>query len=819
MIPAGIPVFWKPAGLQNSTQSLNVVFVQYVRVCLLVSLAIPVVGSRVQTQKFGTRTSFVRPPELQAIMTEANLRFQSGEYDAAERLYSRGLALSRARHDAFNAACFLAGIGNYLVLTNQYREAAEAFREASTAALSASHADFALRVAVNRATLFRRMGEKEAAVAAMREVAHIVPSDPPSWLLIQAGNMAADQAGIDQAAGYFGAAAERAAEDGDVSTQAAAMTQLGYLQMQAGHLAPADQALTEALRLRNMNGNRQIGGLYSYLSALRLAQGDTASALHLVDRALQTRGSATAVPPPFIRYQRARVLAGSGRLEESLQEYQRAVDLARDWRLRVIPVDTFRTGADVSLQEMYAGYIEATMALFRKTGRPALERRAWELAETNRAASLRESARERKLPAVYWTMLENLRRAIVDEIAGDPAAKLRADDLRRRLSRYQDGRQCSTCKFSHQIKERSSSENLLSSLQKTLAPDEALLSFHTAERASYVWAMTRDSFESHVLPSRTLITGAAERFRASFRDGSDAVGASGTRLRNELFGGISSHVRSKNAWILSVDEPLHGVPFSALRAFDPHLQYLVESHTVRMVPGAAMIAAPTITTNSDRFVGFADAIYNAADPRRPSASEISGGELPRLPGTLDEILASTANWGANRALFTGAQFTRATVQQAVRQPVAVAHFGAHVIPNRATRGAAVMAVGLNASGAPEYLTPSEIAGWRCSAAIVVLSGCHSGTGEALPGAGLVGLTRAWLVAGAQAVAATHWQISDDARPFFSNFYKHLQLRRNKQLSASSAAASLRAAQLETLRMGGSYANPEYWAAFFVVGKE
>jgi CHAT domain-containing protein len=130
-----------------------------------------------------------------------------------------------------------------------------------------------------------------------------------------------------------------------------------------------------------------------------------------------------------------------------------------------------------------------------------------------------------------------------------------------------------------------------------------------------------------------------------------------------------------------------------------------------------------------------------------------------------------------------------------------------------------LVLSLNERGTAEYLTPAEIAGWNCPVGVVVLSGCHSGTGEALPGAGLVGLTRAWLLAGARAVTATHWPITDDARPFFLSFYQHLQRHAKKQISASSAAASLRAAQVETLRGGGSHANPEYWAAFFVVGKD
>ena len=789
---------------------------QFMRALLLLSLALPVVGNRMRTDISSSGSAFSRPPELQAIMTDANRSFQSGDYEAAERLYSRGLSLSRSRGDAFNAACFLAGIGNYLVLTNQYREAADAFRHAAEAAVAANHADLALRVAVNRATLYRRMGEKRAAVEAMREVRHLVPEAPPSWLLIQAGNLATDEIGIDKSAAYFLAAADRALMDGDPSTQASALAQLGYLRLQAGQLEEADDALTEAFRLRKLYGNRQTGTLYSYLSSLRLAQGDTVSALHLVDRALEMRSSA--VPPPFLRYQRARVLAGAGRLRESLEEYEAAIELARDWRLNVLPADHFRIGADVSLQEMYSGYIEAEMASFRSTGQIEFARQAFQLAENNRAASLRESAREGDLSPRYWAAVAGLRKAIAEETAGDAGAGRRAEALRRVLVDENLQGDCPSCENSHQIKERTFSENSLFVLRQKLAADEALLSFHTSERKSYVWAMTRETFESHVLPGRPEIADAALAFRNSFTKTPATLAQTGKVLRDKLFGKLSSNVTNKKQWILSVDEPLHEVAFAALPAFDSSLRYLTESHSIRLVPGAATIGTAIARRASDRFIAFADGIYNGADPRWRSTVEASSA-LPRLAGTHTEAIASADAWGGTRSIFSGPYITRSNVQRSTAEAAAVVHFGAHVVPNRSVRGGLAIVLGLNERGTSEYLTPADIAGWRCPVGIVVLSACHSGTGEALPGAGLVGLTRAWLVAGAQAVTATHWPISDDAQPFFSAFYKHLKRHSQGEISAPLAAASLRAAQLEAIRGGGAHANPEYWAAFFIVGKQ
>ena len=489
------------------------------------------------------------------------------------------------------------------------------------------------------------------------------------------------------------------------------------MRLQAGQLKEADQALTEAFRLRKLHGNRQVGTLYSYLSSLRLAQGDTVSALHLIDRALEMPSSA--VPPPFLRYQRARVLAGAGRLSESLEQYEAAVDLARDWRLNVLPADAFRIGADVSLQEMYSGYIEVEMASFRNTGRIEFARRAFQLAENNRAASLRESSSERERPASYWATVASLRKAIGEEITGNPGAGKRADALRHVLAAENPQADCPACENSHRIKERSSSEKSLSDLRQRLAADEALLSFHTSDRQSYVWAMTSETFESHVLPGRPEIAAAATSFRHSIANSPASIARTGRVLRDQLFGQLSSQVRSKKQWILSVDEPLHEVAFSALPAFDSSLRFLTESHSIRLVPGAGMIGTTVARATSDRFVAFADGIYNGADPRWKSAVETSA-DLPRLAGTHTEAIASADAWRGTRAIFTGAEMMRSTVQQSTSEPAAVVHFGAHVVPNRSVRGGLAIVLGLNAKGTSRIFDARgycglALPGWSCCA--------------------------------------------------------------------------------------------------------
>ena len=98
--------------------------------------------------------------------------------------------------------------------------------------------------------------------------------------------------------------------------------------------------------------------------------------------------------------------------------------------------------------------------------------------------------------------------------------------------------------------------------------------------------------------------------------------------------------------------------------------------------------------------------------------------------------------------------------------------------------------------------------------LVVLSGCHSAEGAQLPGTGLLGLTRAWLMAGAESVIGSNWAMPDESGALFGALYRNLSGERG-----GSPATALRAAQMEMIRSGGWRARPGYWGAYFVVGNQ
>jgi CHAT domain-containing protein len=97
--------------------------------------------------------------------------------------------------------------------------------------------------------------------------------------------------------------------------------------------------------------------------------------------------------------------------------------------------------------------------------------------------------------------------------------------------------------------------------------------------------------------------------------------------------------------------------------------------------------------------------------------------------------------------------------------------------------------------------------FRLRADLVTLSACQTGLGKVL-GQGSIGLTRAFMAAGARSVLASLWRVDDDAtRDLMVAFYKEYLRHGNKGLALQNAMKQTRQ----------QYPEPRYWAAFSLFG--
>ena len=116
---------------------------------------------------------------------------------------------------------------------------------------------------------------------------------------------------------------------------------------------------------------------------------------------------------------------------------------------------------------------------------------------------------------------------------------------------------------------------------------------------------------------------------------------------------------------------------------------------------------------------------------------------------------------------------------------------------------------------------------RIDADLVVLSACESGLGKASGGEGLIGLTRAFQIAGARSILASYWAIPDGTTAtFMEYFYTNLKAGMNKAEALRQAQISFIREPVEVPRTGFwsflppqkvDASHPYYWAAFQLIG--
>jgi CHAT domain-containing protein len=225
---------------------------------------------------------------------------------------------------------------------------------------------------------------------------------------------------------------------------------------------------------------------------------------------------------------------------------------------------------------------------------------------------------------------------------------------------------------------------------------------------------------------------------------------------------------------------------------------------------------------------LADPVFEADDPRVVRAAQSTRHETPaaasrtsdrpnlvRLPFTREEATAIATLTGSKGVLVaTGFNASRATAMNGSLSQYRIVHFATHgVIDSERPALTALVLSLVDKRGAAQdgYLRIHDIYAMRLDADLVVLSACQTALGKQIKGEGLVGLTRAFMYAGAPRVVASLWQVSDRAtaalmQRFYAGMLQH-HLR---------PAAALRAAQIQ-MSHEPVWAHPYYWAGFVLQG--
>ncbi len=323
--------------------------------------------------------------------------------------------------------------------------------------------------------------------------------------------------------------------------------------------------------------------------------------------------------------------------------------------------------------------------------------------------------------------------------------------------------------------------------------------------------------------------------------------------------------------LVVADGALNYIPFEALVSAEgvdyATLAYLIKTNEIIYAPSASVVAAVrqqaggAAAANAARgMLLVADPVFDAGDPRaRPvpkgnagsdNNSNSSGGATDArglaLGGALADFAPSTAGNAPANANGGGLRLARLNGTRAEAQQIAqlaraaglspdvwldldadeaklragdmtkyrVLHVATHgLLDTTRPQFTGVVLSLVGNRDADGFLRTDEVFGLRLGTPLVMLSACETGLGKEKRGEGVIGLTRAFMYAGAPTVGVSLWSVADrSTAELMSAFYQRLLARS----SPATPAAALRAAQRQMID-GRKFSAPFYWAPFVLVG--
>ncbi len=319
--------------------------------------------------------------------------------------------------------------------------------------------------------------------------------------------------------------------------------------------------------------------------------------------------------------------------------------------------------------------------------------------------------------------------------------------------------------------------------------------------------------------------------------------------------------------LIVADGALNYIPFeSLLTAATPgnyaSLPYLLKSNEIVYAPSASVIAA--IRQQGNKATGramllIADPVFNSNDARAHGATsspesaetrglgiesaltdvagqgavaaaesgKMQGLPLARLTGTRAEAeqIATLARASGGQAdAWLDLKASEETLEATDISKYRVVHVATHGLLNAERPQFTGLVLSLVGNKSEDgFLRTDEVFNLKLGAPLVMLSACETGLGKEKRGEGVMGLTRAFMYAGAPTVGVSLWSVADKSTAdLMTDFYKRwLGAGPGSATAASSASglspsAALRDAQIAMIT-GQKYSAPFYWAPFVLVG--
>ena len=786
---------------------------------------------------------------LQYLLLEAY-----GMTHTAEALGKALIAEARELHYDFGEARVYYYLGHILVDMGHFTEAATWYEHAKKIYRSYNYLGGMADIYGRLGVVHRRTGQLELAEQDYRSMFDLRPDGYTRVrYLIGLGNVKKDMGNFVEAESLFAEARKLAAKLGDVNL-IIALTNLGELTLELGNYDRAETYLLRAQALADSSGPPHTRiSILDHLTNLYVTQGDFAKAKEMADRAgkllsefdfglLKARNAVVV----------GKLYARTGELESAIAAFTDGLQIFKTLgvvneqasTLNLIG-ETARLGNDYARAEPYlkqaltlsrrfrlstqtwASYFYLAR-LYRDRGQLEEARQLYQnavkivkrLTSTVRNAADRSSFSQ-KIQPLFEEMV-TLQLQLGDTLeAFRYSEEERAQVLSMLLAKQPGpGTTNGSGQFVRTSIARPASHRLalLERLQALLEPDVAVVEYEVTEEQLVIWTVTRTSFHAHVVDiSRTDLEAEIKAFRrqqdaanldmARFETSFAATRQLGGRLFELLVKPVMPYLEDMELVYFVPDEAFYFLPFAALVTDDG--RYLIERVSLATMPSARILLE-----------------YLRQPPRAPTLKRVLAvGSNSQDLKFAEAEAKRVAQVVQDAVLLIGDAVSESALRDYLRRPFRAVLFASHSKINERFPDYSGLVLSPSAGrepAAPEkdgFLSAKELQEQPLhNLELIFLSACETASGRLYRGEGLIGLQRACMAAGAQAVIANLWKVDDWAAKQLTVDFFDFWLNQNYGKAKALQKAQLKLIDwLRSAPLFEGKAHPFFWGAAVLSG--
>jgi CHAT domain-containing protein/Tfp pilus assembly protein PilF len=508
-----------------------------------------------------------------------------GEKQKALEYYNQALPLLRAVGDRGGEAMTLNNIGAVYSSLGEKQKALEYYNQALPLRRVVGDRGGEATTLNNIGGVYDDLGEKQKALEYYNQALPLYKvvgdREGEATTLNNIGSVYSSLGEKQKALEYYNQALPLTRVVGDRGGEATTLNNIGLVYHSLGEKQKALEYYNQALPLTRAVGNRggeattlnNIGGVYDDLGEMQKALEYYNQALPLYKVVGDREGEATTLNNiAFLQ-------RSQGNLKAALTLMDSSITILEDLRTK-IGSQELRASYFATVQDYYEFYIDLLMQLHQQNPSQGYDALAFHASERARARSLLELLTEANA---------NIRQGVEPKLLEqERTLQQQLNALERR--RYELSSSQYTEEQLNEIKQQSQSLltqldqlkaeirvtspryaelrypeplNLQQIQQQVLDDDTLLLEYSLGEDRSYLWAVSKTSITSYVLPKRSEIEAAAQTFRQSLTPNSAANLETGLPLSQMLLAPVANQLGNKRLLIVG-DGALQYVPFAAL---------------------------------------------------------------------------------------------------------------------------------------------------------------------------------------------------------------------------------------------------------------